>query len=245
MNYLFTSYPKEGFGFIYKYTSPSGKSYIGQTINSLSQRSKNGCHYKNSTYFYNAIQKYGFENFKWEIFGEFPIEELSQNEIEFIKEYNTVVPFGYNIRTEEQSLGYTKNTTTQKKAVNKYDLDGNFIQSFESIKDAAKDNNVQPNAISRCCRKITKRSGDYIYRYSDDTSDIKSVSKQQSNSCPVIQYDLDMNYIATYPSLHQAGVAIGKPKADNNIRLVCRGDRNKAYGFTWRFQNEVINSEHI
>ena len=101
MNYLFTSYPKEGFGFIYKYTSPSGKSYIGQTINSLSQRSKNGCHYKNSTYFYNAIQKYGFENFKWEIFGEFPIEELSQNEIEFIKEYNTVVPFGYNIRTEE------------------------------------------------------------------------------------------------------------------------------------------------
>ena len=30
--------PKKGYGYIYKYTSPSGKSYIGQTIHSLQER---------------------------------------------------------------------------------------------------------------------------------------------------------------------------------------------------------------
>ena len=48
-----------------------------------------------------------------------------------------------------------------------------------------------------------------------------------------------MNYIATYSSLSAAGKAVGKKKAENNIRLVCRGDRNMAYGFIWRFLSEV------
>ena len=37
-NELFYQRPKEGYGFIYKYTSPSGKSYIRQTITSLKDR---------------------------------------------------------------------------------------------------------------------------------------------------------------------------------------------------------------
>ena len=36
----FEKWPKDGYGFIYKYTSPSGKSYIGQTVRSLKERAK-------------------------------------------------------------------------------------------------------------------------------------------------------------------------------------------------------------
>lgn len=39
-NSLFYKKPHKGMGFVYKYTSPSGKNYIGQTINSLADRAK-------------------------------------------------------------------------------------------------------------------------------------------------------------------------------------------------------------
>lgn len=43
---------------VYKYTSPSGKSYIGQTsIDKQSREGKDGLYYKQCTAFYNAILK--------------------------------------------------------------------------------------------------------------------------------------------------------------------------------------------
>lgn len=69
--------PKKGYGFIYMYTSPSNKSYIGQTIRSLSKRAqKNGNGYVGCPIFFRAIQKYNFKNFKYQILGEFKIEDL-------------------------------------------------------------------------------------------------------------------------------------------------------------------------
>jgi hypothetical protein len=48
--------PKKGYGFIYMYTSPSNKSYIGQTIRSLSERAqKNGNGYVGCPIFFRAI----------------------------------------------------------------------------------------------------------------------------------------------------------------------------------------------
>ena len=77
---IFYRKPKDGHGFIYKYTAPNGKSYIGQTINSLKTRAKNiisGTGYKKCTLFWKAIQKYGWNNFQVEILEEICIEELN------------------------------------------------------------------------------------------------------------------------------------------------------------------------
>ena len=52
---------------IYKYTSPSGKSYIGQTSRDPEKRARRGEGYKDSPKFYNAIKKYGFDSFQFEI----------------------------------------------------------------------------------------------------------------------------------------------------------------------------------
>ena len=67
-------------GFIYKYTSPSGKSYIGQTIKTVEQRAKyTGEGYKKCPVFYRAILKYGFENFTCEILEQ--IEAQTKQEL--------------------------------------------------------------------------------------------------------------------------------------------------------------------
>lgn len=53
-------------GVIYKYTSPSGKVYIGQTIKEEVRKQQHKACY-DDTYFHRAIKKYGYENFTYEV----------------------------------------------------------------------------------------------------------------------------------------------------------------------------------
>ena len=83
---------------IYKYTSPSGKSYIGQTkdlrrrayIHRTSQRCRA---------FAAAIARYGFDAFKCEILcSGLSQEEANEREASLIAAHNTLSPTGYNLR---------------------------------------------------------------------------------------------------------------------------------------------------
>lgn len=83
---------------IYKHTSPSGKSYIGQTKD-YEQRCKlhqqKGC-----PIFYRAIKKYGWENFTHDILQDnLSLEDANKLEQDYIIKYNTIYPHGYNIRS--------------------------------------------------------------------------------------------------------------------------------------------------
>lgn len=85
---------------IYKYTNLiNGKVYIGQTKHTLEERAINGTNYKGSTHFYNAIQKYGWDNFKPEILeDDLSLGEANQLEEYYISKYNSTNPdIGYNI----------------------------------------------------------------------------------------------------------------------------------------------------
>jgi len=82
---------------IYKHTSPSGKSYIGQTSNYESRcrqhKSKSHCFA-----FLNAIKKYGWNSFTHEILEEnLTLEEANEKEVFYIEIHNTFSPNGYNL----------------------------------------------------------------------------------------------------------------------------------------------------
>lgn len=75
----------------------NNKIYIGQSINipqririHFSTKSKN-------TPLYNAIKKYGKENFIVEIIEYCDKELLNSKEQLYIKQYNCMVPYGYNL----------------------------------------------------------------------------------------------------------------------------------------------------
>ena len=130
--YIMNKKPKKGFGFIYKYTSPSGKSYVGQTVQTLLGRAKtySGKGYRKCSLFYKAILKYGFENFQVKILDEVPIEELDCAEAFWIEYSNSMRPNGYNLVTDQKSP-VTKHTIYQ------YEKNtGKFIQEFSSISEA-------------------------------------------------------------------------------------------------------------
>ena len=84
------------YGVIYKITNQiNGKSYVGQTTTSLSQRMAS--HRYADSVIGNAIRKYGWENFSVEVLEECDTkEELNEREIFWIAALNCKTPNGYN-----------------------------------------------------------------------------------------------------------------------------------------------------
>ena len=100
-------------GIIYKITSPSGKVYVGQTIQKFNvrirshQRKDSKC-----TLLKRAIDKYGDE-MKYEIVEEdVPQEQLDEREIYWINELHSLAPNGYNLNT---GGNYKKEITQEAK----------------------------------------------------------------------------------------------------------------------------------
>lgn len=86
---------------VYKHISPNGKQYVGITKQDVIKRWANGEGYKNCTYFYNAIQKYGWENFQHIIlYTGLSREEACEIEKNLIEELDLLNPEkGYNLKT--------------------------------------------------------------------------------------------------------------------------------------------------
>lgn len=79
----------------------NGKVYVGQTTQSVEERWKNGKAYKGCTYFNNAINKYGWNNFEHIILeqGDWDQETLDKKEQYYIDLYWAKNPdYGYNIK---------------------------------------------------------------------------------------------------------------------------------------------------
>lgn len=100
------------------------RKYIGITKQKPEKRWQNGLGYVNSLYFYNAIKKYGWNNFEHKIiFENLTKEEAEQKEKEMIKKYKTNIKgYGFNIYeggfsptiTEEQKLKISKSEKGKK-----------------------------------------------------------------------------------------------------------------------------------
>jgi group I intron endonuclease len=103
-------------GIIYKHTSPSGKSYIGQSINSLKERLKSHISSAKSgkkSRFNDAVRKYGIENFISEIIEEVDNQLLNEREIYWIDFYDTYHN-GYNQTLGGDSSGYRLNDAAKE-----------------------------------------------------------------------------------------------------------------------------------
>lgn len=71
---------------------------------------------------------------------------------------------------------YNKNIQINSKKICKYNLDGELLEIYESIRDTSKSNDINKSNISSCCkRKINKKTGVFIvvkkftFRYFNET----------------------------------------------------------------------------
>ena len=155
-------------GYIYKATNKiNGKSYIGKTINFKSRKAGHlQCAKKNvSGLFYNAIRKYGQQNFEWTILFKDYCHPNKLNELEkfFIAYYETFGKNGYNLtfggdgcwfkyhpnRTEiytrlnKQAAFKRKNTIDPTTG-----LKLSVIHQLKSYKTKLKNNTLNPNSFT-------------------------------------------------------------------------------------------------
>lgn len=176
---------------IYKITNIiNNKFYIGSATWYSKRKDKHLWTLKKSIhanrYLQNAWNKYGEENFIFEIIeqcNESNLIEREQYWLDFYNCYNRNV--GYNIQPNASSPKGCKRTnefkekignfwrgkkfskkrieelierTTKKqgKAVNMYDKEMNFIKEFKSISEASREIKISIGAISKQCSKILK-----------------------------------------------------------------------------------------
>lgn len=230
--------PKKGYGYIYKYTSPSGKSYIGQTVQSLAQRAgHSGKNYRDCPLFYQAIKKYGFQNFDVEILAMVPQEELDNAEIKYIEIFNTFNN-GYN-----KTTGGQKNFTRKGKKVYQYNSqNGYFIREWENANEVARYFNAPLNILENCLlNKVFTQYG-YCWSYLKMNKfpiNERLVIPQEKS---VKQYNLQGELLKTYKSIAEAAKINNYERSA--IKRCCRHELKQAYGYYWECDEILLEKKY-
>ncbi|AGE59826.1 GIY-YIG catalytic domain-containing endonuclease [Acanthocystis turfacea Chlorella virus TN603.4.2] len=230
-------------GFIYMLTSPSGKSYIGQTIRTIEDRFKahqqpsSGC-----VAIYGAIQYHGWENFEKHWY-EVPDEELNDHEELMVEVLGTLAPNGYNLKEGGGSKGKASEESRKK------------MSEAQSGKTHTKETRMKMS-ISRTGEnhpmygkthtdetKIKLRaafSGEKHPMYgkarSDETKKRISAAKkgEKTHTKTIFQYDMGNSFIQSFDSSKEAAAHLNK-RYETSIRRCARGERESAHGYRWSY----------
>jgi group I intron endonuclease len=158
-------------GEIYKITNiTNGKSYVGQTRShrlnhdkyrpfGYMGRFKDHVHEANSSkknkswYLNSALLKYGVENFTCELLHTCPVSELNECEIDYICQYNTKFPNGYNLTTGGQSFIIKD---APKKTVEDETVPPKPVKTCQKRSDYTK--NLISERLKECCNTPDHRN---------------------------------------------------------------------------------------
>lgn len=103
------------------------KVYVGQTSQKPEKRWGNGRGYISSSKFYNAILKYGWDNFEHIIIANnLTLEQANELEIQLIKQYKAQDDeYGYNLDSGGHNTHHSEETKRKIGAANHLALQGN------------------------------------------------------------------------------------------------------------------------
>lgn len=113
--------------------------------------------------------------------------------------------------------------------INQYDLDGKFVASWKSAKEASERTSANRSYITQVCKRKQKSAGGFLWCYTGETPPIFS----KKYYTPVIQYSIDNRKIAKFISLTEAQTTTGVEL--HNISECCRGKSKTAGGFIWKY----------
>lgn len=121
------------------------------------------------------------------------------------------------------------------------DINGNFIASYNTIKEAAKNADNKPCNITSCLYHNSHYSkGFFWFRKNDYESGNYSIPKltphnKEYYDISVKQYDLQNNYIKTFDTINDAAKESGLICSD--ILKVMDGKRKSRGGYIWKYAN--------
>ena len=137
----------------------NGKIYIGQSIH-IERRFQEHCFPSSNSLISRAIHKYGKENFDFTVIEECKIEELDKKEQFWIKKYNSLIPYGYNIN-EDTSTTHTNYYYKEKGEI--LSIINDLQYSNLSMRQIADKHNINISNVSRINRGSTHKQEGLIY----------------------------------------------------------------------------------
>lgn len=127
----------------------NNKVYVGITSMAVNNRWREGKGYIKCEIMNRAILKYGWNNFEHII-----LCKTSKDRAIVLEQY---LIFG-KAPSENTLLAH-------RKIILQFNLDGEFIKEFNSIKEASEEIGVSKSAIVHCLKGKTKKAGGYKWKY--------------------------------------------------------------------------------
>lgn len=117
-----------------------------------------------------------------------------------------------------------------------YDLEGNYIDSYNTIQEINKSLGFKSLPILEACSGSRRQAGGYQWSYEkkDKIEPVKEKQmKNNANSKKVYQYTLDGDFVCEWVSASE----VGRQLNCSNILIVdcCNGKRRLALGYQWSY----------
>lgn len=140
---------------------------------------------------------------------------------------------------------------SNSKSVDVYTRDGEFVETFDAIVDAAAKYNVDATNISRCCKSQFGTCAGYQFRYHGEPfskkpflfTEYQRRKSRRGHSCnegryiPINVYNTNGDFIKTYTNLSQAAYECGT--TTGNICKCYKGKLLTNKGFIFLLDNNI------
>ena len=208
------------------------KIYIGKTSSTIEKRFKEHCNDSKKERcekrpLYDAMNKYGIENFTVEKVEEVENDEIaSEREIYWINKLRTYI--GFN-----DCNGYNATLAGDSKRIYDYQIIAKKYLELKNQKETAKYFQCDVETIKKACQE----------------NNIKIISSQQiakdaQKKC-VKMYDLENNFIQEFETMKDAAIWVIENKLTtsnkidgvrSSIRKACNGQYRKAFNHIWKYK---------
>lgn len=242
---------------IYTHTSPSGKVYVGQSVNIKKRWGYNGEHYKtkkkDGSYiqpsFARAIDKYGWNNFIHKII----LEGISKSEADYAEKYlirwYKIHGLSYNITSGGEGCDAPRPPLTeeQKRKISERLLANHPMrgkhwspEALAHITEANRNRVYTPEQRAKMVERgkwlgQLPMTEERRKKYSDYKKAHPETWICGWNKIEVHQYDLDGKYINSYPSAMEASrKCFGKENNASKITECINGKVVSACGYIWK-----------
>lgn len=192
---------------VYKHTAPNGKIYIGQTgQKNPKRRWQNGEGYKPNAHFYNAIKKYGWDNFEHVIVAD----GLTKEEADWLEKF--LIDY---YETTDRNKGYNNTSGGD----GSFEMTDEVKQKMSEAKLGVKKSDEHRKHMSEAHKKI----GDFYVKLAEERT-------AKTDSIIAENYDTSKSVKENLEALKEKGIKVKRSRLyrwvkKNNIETV--DSRNK------------------
>lgn len=237
-------------GYIYKYENTlNHKVYIGQTTDIVNRQSS---HRSKSIFvkskFYNAVRKYGWDQFSFCVLATIEADPdsitsiLDNLEINYIKQYNSYSK-GYN----STYGGHSNRGAKRGEEYKEYCRNRQYSSDTrKKMSESAKNRKVSNETKQKCRENALKRN---FSKYREITTEKRNLGIRKALAKAVCQYDENNNLIKEFETVKDATLYVLNFLAsdktysgiEKGIIRHCKNTKiNKLYyGFVWKYKSIV------